>query len=120
MFMTKEVVSKMSAKKQKGSIICLSSILAKGTFSPGNGPYAASKSGVDGFVKCMSFELQRMGIRINGIAPACVETDMGETLPDDLNAALKARSIHNRHVHLPELSALAEFLLSSNSEYITG
>lgn len=28
MFMTKEVVTKMSAKKQKGSIICLSSILA--------------------------------------------------------------------------------------------
>lgn len=68
----------------------------------------------------MSYELQRMGIRINAMAPAVVETDMGNDVTEGHTEAIKSRSIHGRHVHLPELSALAEFLLSSSSEYITG
>ena len=120
MFMTREVVSKMMSKKQKGSIVCLSSVLARGTFGLGNAPYAASKGGIDGFVRSMSYELQRMGIRINAIAPCLVETDMGEEVTEDLNQNLKSRSIHDRHVHLEELSYLCEFLLSSKSQYLTG
>ena len=58
-----------------GSIINISSITApKG--SPNNGPYAVAKSGVDSLTRTLSLELADRKIRVNGVAPGPVPTEV--------------------------------------------
>jgi NAD(P)-dependent dehydrogenase (short-subunit alcohol dehydrogenase family) len=58
-----------------GSIINISSGAALKP-SPNNGPYAVAKAGVDSLTKTMSSELAPRGIRVNGVAPGPVPTEV--------------------------------------------
>lgn len=58
-----------------GSIINISSGAAVKP-SPNNGPYAAAKAGVDSLTRTLSAELAPRGIRVNGIAPGPVPTEV--------------------------------------------
>jgi len=58
-----------------GSIINISSGAAlKG--SPNNGPYAVAKAGVDSLTRTLSIELAPRNIRVNGVAPGPVPTEV--------------------------------------------
>jgi NAD(P)-dependent dehydrogenase (short-subunit alcohol dehydrogenase family) len=58
-----------------GSIINISSGAAlKG--SPNNGPYAVAKAGVDSLTRTLSLELAPNGIRVNGVAPGPIPTEV--------------------------------------------
>jgi NAD(P)-dependent dehydrogenase (short-subunit alcohol dehydrogenase family) len=58
-----------------GSIINISSTAAlKG--SPNNGPYAVAKAGVDSLTRTLSLELADRLIRVNGVAPGPVPTEV--------------------------------------------
>lgn len=58
-----------------GSIINISSTAAlKG--SPNNGPYAAAKAAVDSLTRTLSLELADRLIRVNGVAPGPVPTEV--------------------------------------------
>jgi 7-alpha-hydroxysteroid dehydrogenase len=58
-----------------GSIINISSGAAlKG--SPNNGPYAVAKAGVDSLTRTLSLELAPRRIRVNGVAPGPVPTEV--------------------------------------------
>lgn len=58
-----------------GSIINISSGAAlKG--SPNNGPYAVAKAGVDSLTRTLSLELAHRQIRVNGVAPGPVPTEV--------------------------------------------
>ncbi len=58
-----------------GSIINISSGAAlKG--SPNNGPYAAAKAGVDSLTRTLSLELASRRVRVNGVAPGPVPTEV--------------------------------------------
>jgi 3-oxoacyl-[acyl-carrier protein] reductase len=56
-YMTKEVTNYMIRKKIKGSIVNVSSLLAKGSQGSGNCAYSTSKAGVEGFSLSLSVEL---------------------------------------------------------------
>ena len=75
---TQEVVKNMIHNKS-GCIINISSI-----YAIQGGPYAvaytASKAGIDGITKSLSKELGPSGIRVNSIAPGCINTDMNKYL----------------------------------------
>ena len=58
-----------------GSIINISSGAALKP-SPNNGPYAVAKAGVDSLTRTMSTELASRGIRVNGVAPGPVPTEV--------------------------------------------
>jgi glucose 1-dehydrogenase len=59
------------------SIINISSVHEE-TPSPESAPYAASKGGMELFTKTAALELADKGIRINGIAPGAIATDMNK------------------------------------------
>ena len=46
--------------------------------SRGQVNYAASKGGIDGLTRCLAKELASRKVRVNGVAPGMIETDMSQ------------------------------------------
>ncbi len=70
-------------KQRNGSIINISSVVGvKGNAGQSN--YSASKAGIIGFSKSIALELGSRNIRSNVIAPGFIETDMTDSLPEDV------------------------------------
>ena len=84
--------------------------------------YSMSKAALNSAVKTMSKEFLKRKIRVNGILPANVKTDMflnGEdTFEDFMETALQRQPLGI--IDTEQVSNLAEFLLSDNAKYITG
>ena len=68
----------MLSKKQ-GCIVNISSVYGTNGGSCA-AVYSAAKSGIDGFTKSLAKELGPSGIRVNSIAPGCMNTDMNAHL----------------------------------------
>lgn len=84
-FCTTQEVIKNMIKNKSGCVINISSIygITGGSCAVG---YSASKAGIDGITKSLAKELGPSNIRVNSIAPGCMNTDMNKHLtPNDWN-----------------------------------
>ena len=80
---TREVAAKMVELENKGAIINISSISRAGNLGQTN--YSAAKAGVAAATVTWAKELARYGIRVAGIAPGFIETEMtGSMKPEAL------------------------------------
>lgn len=88
---------------------------------PGYLHYIASKGGVQGMTFSMSRELGEFGIRVNTLSPGPVYTEVqrGTVSPEQREAMLAAQALH-RPAGPEDMTALAAFLVSDESTYITG
>ncbi len=106
-------------KKRKGSIINLSSIIGTNGNS-GQSIYGSSKSAIIGFTKSLSKELAPLNIRVNGIAPGFIDTDMTKNM-DGAYREKNIQAIGMRRIGQPlDVARVALFLGSDLSEYVTG
>lgn len=81
-------------------------------------PYAASKGGLEAFVRGLSLELDRKQTRINAVAPGAVDTPM---LWDNPNVKSGTEKIDKATVGTPEeLAAAIAFLASSEASFVHG
>ena len=107
-----------------GSIINISSGAAlKG--SPNNGPYAVAKAGVDSLTRTLALELAARRIRVNGVAPGPVPTEVFMEFfgvgDDDLPALATKLAIPLGRLGTPEDVANAVvFLASPAASWMTG
>jgi len=83
--------------------------------------YVASKGAVTGMTYSMSKELGDFGIRVNTLSPGPVYTEVArDTVTEaQTNAMLAAQAIH-RKAGPEDMTAVAAFLLSDDSAYVTG
>ncbi|WP_434456696.1 SDR family oxidoreductase [Stutzerimonas urumqiensis] len=80
---TREVAAKMVELKNEGAIINISSISRAGNIGQTN--YSAAKAGVAALTVVWARELARYGIRVAGVAPGFIETEMtGSMKPEAL------------------------------------
>ncbi|MEN0105659.1 3-oxoacyl-[acyl-carrier protein] reductase [Pseudomonas sp. TE3786] len=71
---TREVAAKMIELKNQGAIVNISSISRAGNIGQAN--YSAAKAGVAADTVVWAKELARYGIRVAGVAPGFIETEM--------------------------------------------
>ena len=106
-------------KQRSGSIINISSVVGvKGNAGQSN--YSASKAGVIGFSKSVALELGSRNIRSNVIAPGFIETDMTDSLSEDVINSWKESIPLKRGGDPSDVGNACVFLASDLSSYITG
>jgi 3-oxoacyl-[acyl-carrier protein] reductase len=118
-FYCSKAVLKPMMKQRYGKIVNISSI-AGITGNPGQTNYSASKAGMIGFTKSLAKEMGKRNICVNAIAPGMIETEMTQTLPEELKKQYLESIPLGRFGKVEEVAALVIFLLSSASDYITG
>ena len=117
-YMAQQVGLKMFRKKS-GVIINMSSVSGS-YFLPGQATYSATKAAVNAFTKTLAKELSPSGIRVCGVAPGFINTEMTEVLPEDKKEEYyKAIPLH-RFADVSEVASLVSFLVSDEASYITG
>ena len=106
-------------KQRSGSIINISSVVGvKG--NAGQSKYSASKAGIIGFSKSVALELGSRNIRSNVIAPGFIETDMTDSLSEDVINSWKESIPLKRGGDPSDVGNACVFLASDLSSYITG
>lgn len=125
MICSREAVKRMSRKHggAGGSIVNISSAAAK-TGSPGIFVhYAATKGGLDVFTTGLAKEVAKEGIRVMGVRPGYVRTEMYEEdlkkSPDRVRATVTSIPM-GRIAEVRDVSAVVLWLLSDAAAYATG
>ena len=104
-----------------GSIINMSSVNAVLAI-PNQIPYAVSKGAIRQLTNVTAQALAEHGIRVNAIGPGTILTDMGRSvMADDFaRRRVMSRTPLRRPGEPEEIAAIAVFLASDQSSYITG
>ena len=106
-------------KSGYGRIINISSV--SGVFgNPGQGNYAAAKSGMIGMTKSLAREVASRGITANCIAPGFIATPMTDVLNDKQKAQIAEMIPAKRFGTVVDIAAGALYLASLEGGYITG
>lgn len=84
--------------------------------------YCAAKAGVEHLTRCLAVEFGPYGIRVNGIGPGDIDTDMLRDLRADEKALESVMSgiPLGRIGSPPEVLGVLLFLLSDGARYVTG
>ena len=120
-FMLMRHVAAGMAERKRGSIIVFSSIRGD-VVEPGQGIYAATKSGVRQMVRAIACELGGSGVRANCIAPGVVETPLTAQIRNqpEWYDAYAAKGALGRWAQPHEMAGAVVFLASDASSYVTG
>lgn len=103
----------------KGSIINMASILGQvGTATaPG---YVAAKHGVVGLTQTAAMEYAALGIRINAVGPAYIDTPLLSQLSDEMKQMLVGLHPIGRLGRSEEVAELVIWLSSEKASFVTG
>lgn len=111
--------SKIMSKNKSGRIINFSSVAVDLNLE-GESIYAASKSALVTFTKILAKELRSYHITVNSIGLTPFETDLIKNVPKDkMDDLLKKLSL-KRFGKFSDLTNVTDFLISPESEFITG
>lgn len=109
------------ADGSRGTIINMSSVNAVMTI-PDIASYCVAKGGVNQWTKALALSLAKDGIRVNGIGPGSINTEMFQSVagdPQKLKGVL-SRTPMGRPGEPDEIAKVAVFLASPYSSYMTG
>ena len=105
--------------EKAGSIICISSIL--GVYGGScETAYSATKGALIAFVKGLAKELGPSGIRVNGIAPGSIDTDMLSCFTAEDKAGMVENTYLGRLGRPEDVARAVCFLAGDGSGFITG
>lgn len=122
-FCAREAVNRMSTKKggAGGAIVNLSSIAALLGAPNQYADYAASKGAIDTFTKGLALEVAEEGIRVNGVRPGIIDTEIHAS-GGEPDRAQKLRDIipMKREGSAEEVAEAILWLMSGKASYVTG
>lgn len=121
-FATARAAARHMRPRRFGRIIVTTSLAANKVEPAIGAAYMASKAGAKHFVHCIALELAAYNITVNAIAPGFFVTNIGggHAHNPELQAALAKEIPMHRVAQPDDIKALALFLASPASDYITG
>ena len=82
--------------------------------------YACSKAGIVALTRSLALELAPSHIRVNAVAPGCIETDMVRVLGEDTVRSLIDETPLGRLGQPEDIANAVAFLASEKASFITG
>ncbi|WP_423907676.1 SDR family NAD(P)-dependent oxidoreductase [Candidatus Spongiihabitans sp.] len=126
-FLTGQIAAQRMIKQQpdadgsRGTIINMSSL--NGVLAiPAIAPYVIAKGGVNQWTKCLGIRMASEGVRVNGIGPGSINTEMFRSIADNPQKMkeVMSRTPMQRPGEPDEVAKVAVFLASDYSSYVTG
>jgi 3-oxoacyl-[acyl-carrier protein] reductase len=114
-----KAVSRVMLKQRAGKIINIASIIGL-IGNPGQANYSASKAGIIALTKTTARELASRNINVNAVAPGFIQTQMTESLPEDIKAKMLTQIPMARFGNPEDVANVCLFLASGESDYVTG
>jgi NAD(P)-dependent dehydrogenase (short-subunit alcohol dehydrogenase family) len=122
MFLCGQAVARVMVTQQSGAIINMSSVNSELAI-PNQVPYVVSKGGVNQLTKVMSLNLAPHGIRVNGIGPGTILTELAKQAvlgSPEARHTILSRTPLGRCGEPEEVASIAAFLASDDASYMTG
>jgi 3-oxoacyl-[acyl-carrier protein] reductase len=108
-------------KRGAGRLLFTSSVTGPRVAMPNTSYYAASKGGINAFIRTAAVELARERITVNGIEPGYIRTSAMELLASEEGMAEMAKYIPMGYIGHPNDIAYAMlYLASDEAGYVTG
>ncbi|WP_438810848.1 SDR family oxidoreductase [Pseudomonas reactans] len=105
----------------RGCVLVTSSVTGNRVGYPGLSHYAASKAGVNGFIRNAALELAPLKVRVNGVEPGMIATPaMGNLGDAALNDTIASRVPLGRLGAAADIAGAMLFLASELASYVTG
>lgn len=122
MFLCGQAAAREMVKQHSGSIINMSSVNSELAI-PNQVPYVVSKGGVNQLTKVMALNLAPHGIRVNGIGPGTILTELAKKAvlgSPEARHTILSRTPMGRCGEPEEVASIAAFLASDDASYMTG
>jgi len=102
-----------------GRMVLIGSINGlRGRFGQVN--YAAAKAGLIGMARTLALELARDGVTVNVVAPGYIDTNMTQSIPEEMQKLAVERTPLGRMGSVSDVASLVQFLASAEASFITG
>ena len=125
-FHTIQAVARVMRPRRRGRIVLTASVLGLRAWRPGGGhAYSAAKAGVVSLARTAALSLAPDGIRVNAIAPGFIATPLWGMEREQFAADAEMQRLVRDHPlgrwgEPEEVAALAVYLASPASDFITG
>ena len=116
------VAQQMVKQGSGGAIVNMSSVNARLTIAS-IASYNASKGGIDQLTRVMALALADHAIRVNGVAPGTIATELAAKAvltSEEAKARIMSRTPMRRLGEPAEIAGVVAFLLSDAASYMTG
>jgi NAD(P)-dependent dehydrogenase (short-subunit alcohol dehydrogenase family) len=122
MFLCGQAAAREMVRQGSGCIINMSSVNSQLAI-PNQVPYVVSKGGINQLTRVMALSLAPHDIRVNGIAPGTILTELARNAvmaSEQARHTILSRTPLGRCGEPEEVAAVAAFLASSDASYMTG
>jgi 3-oxoacyl-[acyl-carrier protein] reductase len=119
-FFLSRAAARSMRERRAGSIVNVSSIAGQHGGVAGSPAYGSSKAAVIGITRSLARRFAPIGVRVNCIAPADIETDMTAGWSAELRDRLNALTPLGRFGSAEEVAGAVTFLASDEASFITG
>lgn len=113
------VLNRMVSKGVRGSVILITSTNGINSWAPYSMHYDFSKA-MEPIIRGFAFDYTPRGVRVNGVAPGWVETEMNKTLPSGERDVETARIWMGRWADPTEIANVVTFVSGPGASFITG
>jgi 3-oxoacyl-[acyl-carrier protein] reductase len=116
--LTQLMIRRMSRQKS-GAIVNIGSISGI-DLAAGNVAYGVSKAALMAFTQTLAAEVGPLGLRVNGVAPGLVMTDMATQMEKKAGIEMIQNSAMKRMAAVEEIAQVVLFLASDAASFVNG